>query len=305
MDTIHIILCIDEKYAQHAGVTIASILHNKSSRNPIIFHIVNDGLPPKEYHTLKQICDNYGAAIISHSVNSTGFSKLPVGHHISKATYYRLIITEILPSSIEKALYLDVDLIVRSDISDLWNTDISAHYAAAILDIGIEEKGAFLRQILGMPPQEPYFNAGVLLMNVTKWRTESISTKVISFIADNAKDILYADQDGLNAILWGKWLPVHPKWNVYRVAFRKYYKWNEKRKLSNDLLQAVRNPCIVHFTGPLKPWHDSCLMPYVSEYYFYLAMTPWKGYQAPRATIHQRFRKYRQKLRRYVMDLLN
>lgn len=305
MDTIHIVLCIDEKYTQHAGVTIASILYNKKSNQPIVFHIVTDCISHNEYNKLEQITATYGATLVAHTVDSGEFKQLPVGHHISKATYYRLIITEILPASIEKILYLDVDLLIRADISELWNTPISAHYAAAVQDVGIESKGVLLRQILAMPPEEPYFNAGVLLMNVTKWRAESVSSKVLHFINDNTDRILYADQDGLNAILWGKWVAVHPKWNVYRVAFRKYYKWQEKRKLSADLLQAVRNPSIVHFTGPLKPWHDSCLMPYVNEYYFYLAMTPWKDYRAPRATAHELYRKYRQKLRRYIMDLLD
>lgn len=305
MDTIHIALCIDENYAQHAGVTIASILYNKKSSTPVVFHIICDNLPLYEHDNLKQITDKYGAAIAFHTVDSNSFNKLPVGGHINKAAYYRLAITEILPPSIEKVLYLDADLIVRFDISELCNTDISAHYAAAIQDIGIESKGTLLRKILGMPPQEPYFNSGVLLLNATKWREESINSKVINFINDNAEKIIYADQDGLNAILWGKWVPVHPKWNVYRVAFRKYYKWHERRKLSKEFIEAVKNPCIVHFTGALKPWHDSCLMPYVNEYYFYLAMTPWKGYRPPRASMYQLFRKYRKRFRRYITDLLD
>lgn len=304
MNTIHIALCTDKKYAQHAGVTMTSILHNKKASTSVVFHVIHDSLPQYEYDNLKQITDTYGASLVSHAIESTGFNTLPLGPYLSKAAYYRLLITEILPPSIEKVLYLDVDLIVRSDISELWHTDISAHYAAAIEDIGIESK-ARLRENLGMPPRELYFNSGVLLINTTKWRADSISSKVINFINDNAGKIRFADQDGLNAILWGNWVAVHPKWNVYRAAFRKYYKWREKRKLSTNFRQAVKNPCIVHFTGPHKPWHDSCLMPYVGEYYFYLSMTPWKGYQAPHTTMHQLYRKYRQKLRRYIMDLVD
>ena len=305
MDTIHVALCIDEHYTQHAGVTIASILYNKKSRNPVVFHIINDDISPEGYDKLKQIVDKYGETIFSHTVDSSEFDKLPVSNHLSKAAYYRLIITEILPPAIGKVLYLDVDLIVRDDITELWNTDISTEYAAAVQDLGIESKGIYLRKTLNMPEKEPYFNSGVLLINLNKWRDDSIGSKVLNFIKDNTSKVIYPDQDGLNATLVGHWVSLHPKWNVYRVVFRKYYKWKERKKLSTTFLQAAKRPSIVHFTGPLKPWHDSCLMPYVKEYYFYLAITPWAGYQPPRATKHQLFRKYRQRLRRMLVDLFN
>lgn len=305
MNTIHIAICIDENYTQHAGVTISSILCNKKSVDPIVFHIVTDDLSSSAFDKLQQITAPYGATIITHTISSNAFTNLPIGRHISKATYYRLAITEILPPSIEKVLYLDVDLIVRSDITELYTTDISHHFAAAVADIGVESKGDLLPKILKLPPHEPYFNAGVLLINVAKWREESIPQKVLTFINDNAEKICFKDQDGLNAILWGKWVVLHPRWNVYRAIFRKYYKWQEKRKLSLEFRQAAKAPGIVHFTGPLKPWHGSCLMPYVSEYYLYLTRTPWKNYKIPRTGMYQRFRKFRQNVRRCLMDLLD
>lgn len=306
METIHIVLCIDEKYAQHAGVTIASILHNKKGKTPIAFHIVNDGLSLTTSNMLTQITDEFGADFFSYNVDSASFNQLPVSEHISKATYFRLIITDVLPSSIKKVLYLDVDLIVRGDISLLWDTDISNYYAGAVQDIGIGDvnKQMSLWPVLGMPLSEPYFNAGVLLINVARWREESINIRIMEFITSNVETILFADQDGLNAVLWGKWVHIHPKWNVYRMAFRKYYKWGGKRELPAAVIEGIKEPCIVHFTGPIKPWHNGCPMPYVNEYYHYLSLTPWREYQPPQPTIHELLKEYRWKLRRYLWDLI-
>ena len=303
MNTIHILLCIDEHYTQHAGVTIASILYNKKSMNPVVFHIVNDDVSAESYEKLKQVTDKYGAKIVLHKIDSDCVNHLPVNKHLSKAAYYRLLVAEILSCEIEKVLYLDVDLLVRSDITALWDTDISGKYVAAVQDLGIESKGEYLRKILKMPPQEPYFNSGVLLINLKKWREDFINSKILAFIDENADKVIYPDQDGLNAILWGKWVFLHPKWNAYRVLFRKYYKFSERKKLPEEFRQAAKNPNIVHFTGALKAWHAGCLMPYVKEYYIYLAMTPWKNYQPQSTTLHQSFRKYRQYLRRFLMDI--
>nr|WP_173812953.1 glycosyltransferase family 8 protein [Dendrosporobacter quercicolus]NSL49161.1 glycosyltransferase family 8 protein [Dendrosporobacter quercicolus DSM 1736]SDM85950.1 Lipopolysaccharide biosynthesis protein, LPS:glycosyltransferase [Dendrosporobacter quercicolus] len=308
MDTIHIGLCIDEQYAQHAGVTMESVLYNKKSRNPVAFHIISDSLSAGTCHKLRQIACKYGAEVFVYPVAAQDFAQLPVSRHISKATYYRLTIVDIVPAAIEKIIYLDVDLLVRADIAGLWNADISGYLAGAVVDSGIEavdrQKG--LRKILGMPPQEPYFNAGVLFINAERWREKRTGAEVIRYINENAGRIVFADQDGLNAVLWGKWLALDPKWNVYRFLFRVYYKLSkEKQALSQAVVQALKDPGIVHFTGAHKPWKNGCTMPYVNEYYFYLARTPWQGFQTPQPALRESLKAYRWKLRRIFFDFLD
>ena len=307
MDTIHVGLCIDEQYAQHAGVTIESILYNKKSEHTIIFHIISDSLSSGAYHKLKTIAGKYDAEVVCYGVDSTEFDTLPVSSHISKATYYRLVMLDVLPASIEKILYLDVDLIVRADITELWKIDLAGYVAGAVVDIGIEKinEKISLREILDMPPGEPYFNAGVLLINAKQWREDLVGNKLIKYINDKAGKVFFADQDALNAVIWGKWLAVHPKWNVYRSVFRLYYKLGKEwANLRPDTIQALKEPAIVHFTGARKPWKSGCTMPYVNEYYFYLSRTPWKDYKPPNPELRDILKTYRWKLRRAVFRFM-
>lgn len=303
---MHIVLSTDENYAQHTGVTIQSLLHNKRSSASIIIYVIDDNLSSISRSNLQKIVENYNIPLFFLKVDSEILNQLPVLNHLSRTACYRLAIPYILPSTVHKVLYLDTDMIIRNDITELWDIDISKYHAAAVIDLGIDEmdKEVMLRYTLGLPENEPYFNSGLLLINLSKWREDHISEKVITFISNNSKSLYFLDQDGLNSVLWGKWLLLHPKWNVYRVLVRKYYTWKERSLLEPIFIEAVRNPSIIHFTGALKPWHYGCYLPYVEEYYHYLSMTPWKKYRIPNTNIHGFFKKYRWLLRRYVMDFI-
>jgi len=303
MKTIHVVLCTDENYAQHAGVTIVSMVYNSKPDSPITFHIINDDLSQETRSKLQEVIAKYNAEINFIDIDSTVFDHLPVLKHISKATYYRLMIEEILPTSVEKVLYVDVDLIARVDIRKLWDICIEKYHVGAIREIGSDDKSISLRQTLGIPQKEPYFNAGVLLINLKKWREHAVGRNVLQFVNEKIKDIYFADQDGLNAILWGKWLPIHPRWNVHREALRKYYKW-DRNDLSPEFIAAIKYPHIVHFAGPNKPWMGDAV-PYTEEYYHYLSMTPWKGFRPPCSGLKYFIRKYKWQLRRSMVNFLD
>ena len=119
-------------------------------------------------------------------------------------------------------------------------------------------------------------------MNLKKWRQDGeIIDKAIEFKIENP-DTHCNDQDALNANLWGKWFSLHPRWNVQTYTFRMCYESQLRRKLPKEFIEAVKNPAIVHYTTNTKPWHYECRVPYVEEYYKYLAMTPWKNYRPAR-----------------------
>ena len=277
MEKIHIVLASDENYIQHAAVTITSVLVNKASPYKVIVHFIGGGISPKSLTLLEQCATKYGAEFVYHQIDDKVFEDFYVSRHITKAAYYRLMIPMILDSTLEKAIYLDTDMIVRHDIGELWETDIRDYFLGAVLDKRLNEKRSLISH-LEMPPNEPYFNSGLLLMNLVKWREHQISEKAIQYIYSHG-DLPFHDQDALNGVLWGKWYPLDSKWNVITALFHQYYKLNRKTLLSLEQLEAVKDPYIVHFTGPVKPWHFACAIPYTQDYYKYLRMTPWKDYR--------------------------
>lgn len=277
MENIQIVLASDENYVQHAGVTMTSLLANRTSFYPLTINFIDGGVSPKNLASLEEIATKYEANFVIHNVNVQEYENFYVSRHISKAAYYRLAISDILPNGVEKAIYLDTDVIVRRDIKELWEIDLSNFAIGAVIDIWLKDNYDLLER-LKIPVTEAYFNSGVLLINTVKWREEQIGEKVMRFLNTNDK-LPFHDQDALNAILWGRWLGLNPQWNVYKTIFHQYYKLNMKKALGSELLNAARDPYIVHFTGPVKPWHYACATPYTQEYYKYLAMTPWKNYR--------------------------
>lgn len=295
MDIFHVVFATDENYVQHAGVTMLSLLENKKSANPITINIIDDGLTEDSRNKLRKIAIDYRAALSFLYIKTDNLLNILAGR--KRTMFYRLAIPDLLPD-IDKALYLDVDLIVRHDISELWATDISNYYLAAVNDIADKEDLERLKRDLGIPDSQPYLNSGVLLINNRKWREEQIGEKIVKYVFEHKP--LQEDQDGLNAILWGKWLPLNPKWNIDRQAFRHYCHFSTRAKLPEEVKKAVKDPAIVHFTGPVKPWYYACAVPFAEEYYSYLSLTPWRDYRPKDINLRNRIKKYWKRLR-YIL----
>lgn len=289
---IHVVLASDENYVQHMAVAMVSLLHNCGSTSSVSLTVINNDMCSLSKERLSDIAGRYDAAITFVDIENEVFNNLHTSPRFTRASYYRLLAPDILPEDVEKFIYLDSDLIVRHDISELWETDISHYYLGAVYDIGIcqpayrlaldpdclkaaYDTGIYRTEYLGLPAGDLYFNSGVLLINTSKWREFGIREKVLQYAAQNR---VY-DQDALNAVLWGKWRALDPKWNVYRLLFRQYYRCTCHVDLPNCYFETLRNPSIVHFTGDIKPWHYACCQPFVSEYYDYLSLTPWKGFR--------------------------
>ena len=124
------------------------------------------------------------------------------------------------------------------------------------------------RQELGLPAGTRYFNAGVLLMNLRKWRDEEIADRVLSFIRLHRARIVFEDQDALNAVLSGEWLELSACWNAQHPFFHPRL----KREL---LLEEIKDPAVVHFSAGRKPWHWALEHPFKQDYRRYRQQTPW------------------------------
>ncbi|MEH7502244.1 glycosyltransferase family 8 protein [Neobacillus drentensis] len=246
MDTIHIITAVNNDFAKHMAVMLFSLLENKKSKNPLIIHVLEADLSEQNKLKLKRLVSRYRAEICFIKMEDSLFKNCLIFGHITKETYYRIKIPDLIGQQIQKALYLDSDMIIHDDITRLWETNINEVFLAAIED----PLGHYRVEDLAIT-ENSYFNAGVLLINVTKWREHSISEQVMRFIRENPSKIWWWDQDALNAILFDKWLKLEMKWNFQPLS-----------------QIPLTYPSIVHFTSPMKPWNGD---PPLKEYYLYYA----------------------------------
>lgn len=232
---------------------LTSLFENKRSKNPVTVHVIDGDISPDKKRKLRNSIRRFHHEIRFIKINKSVFHDAKVHYHLSKETYYRILIPSLLDRHIDKALYLDCDTIVKEDITNLWKVVIQHKELGAVQIPGWVDR----YKELSIPKNLGYFNAGVLLLNLRKWRANRTSAKVIQYIRNNPRKLRYMDQDALNAVLKGKWRKLDPKWNfqVHRHRLQKF------------------KPAIIHYTTNKKPWNGKPR--FREDYIHYLRKTAW------------------------------
>ena len=252
---MNLLFCFDQNYQQHFGVAITSVLLNNLSSHFDV-HIITNFMEEKLKQKLDTLSKNYKCSFHLYIINNLDkISKLKVSDHVSNATYYRLIMAEILPKHIDKVLYLDSDVVVISPLEELYNIDLENYFIAASGFSGtlVKSKG---------------FNSGVMVVNLEKWRNEQISTKVIDFATQNRNKLPYHDQSALNRVIKQNYLIIDRKWN-FQVDL-------SPRKIQKpDDNIALKNARIIHYIGSSKPWYFWISDQRKNIYELYLKKSLW------------------------------
>ncbi len=267
MREINVLTSTDKQYTRHLGVMLNSLFSSSSIGTIFTITVLDGGISRKDIARLTRLAETHQAGIAFVAMDRYRFERYPLSNHIRQAAYYRISMSEILDSSVRKVLYLDCDIIINDDITELWETDFNDCAVAAV------EEPHFDRHVdLFLPPDTLYFNSGVMLVNLDRWREERIGDKAHDFIRKHLDVLMLHDQDALNAVLCGKWLPLHPKWNLQTDMF-------DLRPLSSyseqAVAEAVAHPAVIHFTTSSKPWHYTNEHRYRGEYFKYLHRSEW------------------------------
>jgi lipopolysaccharide biosynthesis glycosyltransferase len=145
--------------------------------------------------------------------------------------------------------------------------------------MGVAEPIANFRE-LGLQPTAPYFNAGVLLVDLAAWRAAEVTTKALACLEQHRRHVMFWDQYAMNVVMAGKWGPLDMRWNQGWHAF-KYPNWQQS-PFDRETFDRLRNdPYIIHFTTRFKPWHGA-RHPLRKEFFKYVDRTAWTGWRPPR-----------------------
>lgn len=265
-ENITIVVACDNHYLIMLAALLKSIETNHKTDEFIDIWIVEDNITAKNKRKLSESISE--DVMNLHWIKSDNAIPQGMTLPLDKNTYplnifMRLFIPYFLPKEIKKALYLDVDMLVLSDISDLWHTNIGDNIAGAVTDSICKKISVGMKnhKELGLNPDAPYFNSGLLLMNLDLWKTHNVTPRVIDCVNQNRNYASFSDQYGLNYVLTGKWTELDPLWNYYSNG-------NHPK------------PYLIHFFHR-KPFYKT--YNYNKEYqklfYSYLAKTAWKNQQ--------------------------
>ena len=226
-----IVLVADNAYLIPLETTIKSVLyHNKD----VDFYILNNDIAPEWFKLLGKKMEVVNSTIKNIYIDKEIFEGYKTGPHINYATYFRFFAPEVVDA--DRILYIDSDLIVTGDLSPLFEIDFQGYSIGAV-----DDYYAYEGRTSG-------FNAGVLLMNVAKWKEYSIVNNLLELAAEKHSIVHLADQSILNIYFENNWLELDKTYN-YMVGVDISNLIQKYERLEDSL------PVVVHFASHDKPWN--------------------------------------------------
>jgi len=262
----------NEKYIKLGAALIYSIWHNTDSNIKIC--VLDTGISEKSKGKLKKwaIKKNRNLEILSIDKNVFTFF---LGEDIllpEKIEYYsRLLVPYLTPIGVRNVLYLDADIICVSPLNSIFDiilqeNDIVAscedqHFKSFDHVYNKKNNQSIIPNYyeLNFDGKTKYFNSGVLLINVEKWKKFNISSQVFEVTNKYKENVLLYDQYALNIILNGRWFNIDRKWNEMREVKKGYTIFR-------------------HFVKS-KPIEFNSSCSDKKLFFQYLDLTPWKNWR--------------------------
>jgi lipopolysaccharide biosynthesis glycosyltransferase len=246
--TVPVFFTVDETYAPYLSTALASLIDNTSEKYDYDVNVIYHNLTRRSMRKLEKLNkgkeDHINLIFTEMQETLEGISDRKEtrlkADCFTPTIYYRIFLPEMFPQY-DKGIYLDSDIIVRTDIAELFNVDLAGNIMAACTDMSTQSNKLFCKYFddaVGIPHKK-YFNSGVLLMDFKKFRDEEFCEHFFYLLNKYDFDTVAPDQDYLNALCNG------------RVKYLGY-EWNTMP--SNGFMH-IDEPKIVHYNLFFKPWH--------------------------------------------------
>ena len=233
---MHAIFCVDKAGLKHLAVAATSLAIHKPRNLAGAFLLTVDVQESDISSFFKSLKRNYGLEFTLIQVPRHMFDPFPVFGHVTIGTYFRLMIGEVLPDDVSEVLYLDTDIVIHGDIElplskAVNQLDASGHIASAVAEDSETTRHLHEAGIL----EGPYLQAGVMLINLPRWKKAFSLDYFVDILATNRKNIVWWDQDILNIALKDRWLEL-------------------PHILNGTQGNRTSDTIVYHYAGSQKPW---------------------------------------------------
>lgn len=261
-ESINICFACYDNYAQHTGVVISSVLQNYKGNFTLNFFVVYSYISPENIKKLKKVAETEISHIEFVLVDREKFASLcgSANERFLPECFLKLKMADFL-EGVDRVIFLDSDIVVIGNIAELWNIDIEGYSIGAVRDF------ANLRHLADITGGHEYFNSGILLINLKKWREENTEERLFSFLKEYPDRMVWNDQDLLNGVLYNEVKYLDEGWNFqYNVDNPEV-----EKKISSTKIN------LIHFVTRNKPWNAAHFSyKFRDKYLYYLFQTPWR-----------------------------
>lgn len=243
---IEIAMAFDDAFWAPTYATMRSICLTTHHPEQLRFHLLHRPLTAEHQDAIASIARDYGATLNFIDLDArniladriAAFPRIKL-RRLNPIVYARLFLGDLLDPAIERVLYLDSDLFIRTALDPLYGMDMQGHAIAAVLqpDRMHVIAGRDLRARKAFSMAEPYFNAGVMLIDMAQYRAMDFSATLAALPAEELA-MFYYDQDMINFCFRGRILELENRWNLQNA----------------EPAHEVLNPAIVHYSANPKPW---------------------------------------------------
>jgi lipopolysaccharide biosynthesis glycosyltransferase len=323
-----VVLCAcDENYVRPLAVTLLSAGQALAQDSQLQVYILDGGVSEQSRQMLKETLANLPVTLSWLEPEHNLVSGLKTSHHISHTAYYRLLAARILPASVDKVIYLDCDLVIHSDLSELWQHELNGYGCLAVQDIACPYISARLGcsnyrkacpymasvnpipnwQALGLDGTRPYFNSGVMMLNLDYWRQHDVADQLLKCLRDNDRHVWCWDQYALNVVFADNWGELPLIWNQGAHTFEYPTPAHSPVDFA-EFSKLLDQPAITHFTTEFKPWSRRCAHPAANLFFNKLDQTAWSQwrpvhvpslrnwYQDRAVNTHMRIQRWKRRL---------
>lgn len=281
-ETVNIIYASNDGYAGHLAASLYSLLDHNKNIPCMDIYILSVGMSLKFQEDLASVAGKFHRDLhvaelgdlrerFDYEVDTRGFDISAMG---------RLFAPRVLPEYVKKALYLDCDTIVNGSIRPLYETELGDKLVGMVMEPTVYGE---MKESIAMGKDEPYYNSGVLLIDMEAWRKQDVPGRLLDFYRDHQGSLFACDQDTINGALRHRILTLPVKYN-YFTNYR-YFRYSTlvsmcaayKEVGKESYRQAGKAPVIIHYLGDERPWIAGNHNHFKRLYEHYLDMTPWKG----------------------------
>ena len=282
-ETLNVAYSFDDGYAQHAAVSILSLLENNKDIGEIIIYIITNALCEENVSRIEHIAKQYKRAIRYIDLYRLT-ERLKVKTNFNRSSYGRIFLDSLI--GVERIIYVDSDTVINGSLKELVTLDLNNTLVAGVQDT----VNPYYVKNIGLDNDSRYINAGgVIVINLELWREKNITEKCMDFIYRFNGCPPHNDQGTINAVCNGHIKILPASYNVMPPMFcfsakqilelfkmRMYY-------TQADLDNAVKKPIVIHYTDEFfnRPWFSNCTHPFKKLYLEYLSLTPWKDCRLP------------------------
>lgn len=260
---ISIVYCSDDNFVNVLLTSMESLIEN-NTKNRLNIYLINNEISEQGIFRIRsKETKNVKIQIISFP-DFTNFFSTSIKYdaqHLSISTYGRLFISELLPNYVDKVIYLDCDTIICGDLAELYNYSLGEKVLAGVDDC----KSKKYRWVLGLEKSANYINAGVLLIDLNRWREFECEKKLVNYIQVHNGNIHFEDQGAINATL-NEQIKILPlKYNVmthlFDLTYEELLQFRKPviRYQLEEIEKAKENPIIIHYTSSFltngRAWH--------------------------------------------------